>query len=287
MTTSAANQIESIATWLAACKDLPRGECEILLEEILKVNRAYLLAHPERTLSADEQKTLANQLHALRGGMPLAYIIGQREFWGITLNVTNDVLIPRPDTELLVELVLAKAPPNAQVLDLGTGSGAIAIALKHERSDLAVTATDNSPAALNIAQDNATQNQVDVQFLQSDWFAHSGTAGPWDVILSNPPYIAANDPHLVQLSHEPNTALVSAQEGFADLEQIIRQAPSHLKPNGQLFVEHGYNQAKSVRQLFLSQQFEAIQSHLDLGKIERVTSGTHCRQDNTQHEFPT
>lgn len=261
----------NIGQWLATNADLPRIECELLLSEALDVNRAHLLAYPENELSEDVHDLVNQQIHDLRQGRPLAYILGEREFWGLPFKVTSDVLIPRPETELLVELALAHTPPDGRVLDLGTGSGAIAISVGHDRADLDVTATDTSTAALEIARQNATHHNVSLTLIHSAWF--TSLKGHWDVIVSNPPYIAPNDPHLPALNHEPESALVAAQDGLADIANIIAHSADFLQPGGLLIIEHGYDQAQRVRTLFAAAGFHDIRSARDLANIERATLG--------------
>ncbi len=211
-------------------------------------------------------------------GEPIAYIVGEREFYGLSFEVTPDVLIPRPETELLVELALQYMPADARVLDLGTGSGAIAIALAHAQPDAIVTALDASPAALAVARGNAQRHSVAVELLHSDWFAALAVPRDmrqFDVIVSNPPYIVAGDPHLTQgdLRFEPADALTDHADGLSALRTIVSGAMSHLVAGGWLFVEHGYDQAAAVRTLLAEQGFVDGQSWKDLAGIERVSGG--------------
>ncbi len=226
--------------------------------------------HPVQVDRAEWQRRLQ--------GEPLAYIWGEEEFFGLTLQVSADVLIPRPDTELLVERALSHlenrtATAAAQVLDLGTGSGAIALAIKHSQPAVQVTATDASAAALNIARANASRHGLDIQFQRSDWFAGLASDARWDLIVSNPPYIDPADPHLTTLTHEPREALTAAQQGLGDLQTIIGNAPAYLQPGGVLIVEHGYDQGAAVRDLFAAAGFEAIATTRDYGGNERTTEG--------------
>jgi release factor glutamine methyltransferase len=207
-------------------------------------------------------------------GEPIAYLIGQREFYGLAFRVTPDVLIPRPDTEILVDVALQKTPRAAHVLDLGTGSGAIAIAMAHQRPDIKVWASDASPDALLVAQKNALAHHCTIHFVQSDWFSALPNQ-QWQVIVSNPPYIRQGDDHLAQgdLRYEPIDALTDHADGLSALRKIIQGAMTRLTEEGWLLVEHGYDQADAVRSLFIEQGFVAVQSWRDLAGIERVTGG--------------
>ena len=198
---------------------------------------------------------------------------GQREFFGLPFEVSGAVLIPRPDTELLVELTLERLPPSGRVLDMGTGSGAIAVALAHTRRDADVTALDVSPEALAVARRNAAANGARVAFLQSDWYAALDGLPPFDVIASNPPYIASGDRHLSEgdLRYEPVGALTDHADGLSALRVIVAGAGARLKPRGWLLMEHGYDQSAAVRELLTEQGYTDVQSWTDLAGIERVT----------------
>ena len=261
----------TVAAWLNSVADLPRLECEVLLGHVLGLNRAAILARPDREI---DDSALHEHVHALRSGTPLAYLLGEREFWGLALAVSPEVLIPRPETELLVELASRIAPPAAAVVDLGTGSGAIAIALAKERPDLQITATDISAAALQVAAHNVERHGVDVRFLQGAWLQAVPARSRFDLILSNPPYIAADDPHLPALRAEPQMALIADDNGLADLYAIIHSSTDHLRPGGQLLVEHGFDQAEPVRAAFAAEGFIEVRSERDLAGIERVCRGT-------------
>lgn len=211
-------------------------------------------------------------------GEPLAYIWGEEEFFGLTLQVTPQVLIPRPDTELVVERALShlearKAQTPARVLDLGTGSGAIALAIKHSRPETDVTATDASAAALEVAQANATRLGLALTTLKGSWFDLLPADARWDLILSNPPYIDPADSHLADLRHEPRQALTAPEQGLGDLQQIIGNAARHLATDGVLIVEHGHDQGAAVRNLFATAGFSAIVTTRDYGGNERTTEG--------------
>jgi release factor glutamine methyltransferase len=252
----------------------------ILLCHALGLSRVSLITQSERALNAGEAQRFAALVRRRLDGEPVAYIIGQREFFGLPFEVSGAVLIPRPDTELLVELTLERLPPQGRVLDMGTGSGAIAVALAHTRRDADVSALDVSPAALEVARRNAAANGARVTFLHSDWYAalQAGGLPPFDVIASNPPYIASGDRHLSEgdLRFEPTGALTDHADGLSALRTIIAGAQQHLKPQGWLLMEHGYDQAAAVRDLLTAQGYTDVQSWTDLAGIERVSGArTH------------
>lgn len=274
---------------------LDRREAEMLLAHIFGLSRASVIAHPERVLDT-EQAALAQSLFVRRAaGEPIAYLIGTREFYGREFTVNEHVLIPRPETEILVEQALArlnnekwpeghagsglsKSDHRAQrILDLGTGSGIIAITLKLEHPACEVTAGDISPGALNIARENAKKWNATIHFLESDWFtAFSGQA--FDLIVSNPPYVAHNDMHLKQgdLRFEPVVALTDQTPGaggLACIRHLIEQAPHYLTPGGWLLFEHGYDQAAACRDLLAARGFQSLVSVPDLAAIPRMAGG--------------
>jgi release factor glutamine methyltransferase len=247
----------------------------ILLCHALGLTRVGLITQSDRALTAEEALRFNDLVQRRLNGEPVAYIVGQREFYGLPFNVTPAVLIPRPDTELLVELALERLPPRAAMLDMGTGSGAIAIAVAHSRPDAAVTALDVSPQALDVARGNAALNNTTVRFLHSDWY--SAVQGEtFGLIVSNPPYIADGDRHLSEgdLRFEPQGALTDHADGLTCLRTIIAGAPQHLAPQGWLLMEHGYDQAEAVRALLSAQGYTQVQSWRDLAGIERVSGGT-------------
>ena len=238
-----------------------------------RTGRAWLLAH-DTDLIKEQTLTTLEQLTTRRlAGEPVAYIVGHQEFFGLTLHVNSDVLVPRPDTETLVDWTLdVVAPtPTARMVDLGTGSGAIALALKATRPSLQVEAVDYSDAALAVAQANAQRLGLAVAFSQGSWL--SGTQGLFQVIVSNPPYIRENDEHLPALRFEPRQALTAGTDGLNDIRTIIEQARTRLHAGGWLLLEHGYDQATDVRVLLEAAGFSSVQSRQDLAGIERCSGG--------------
>jgi len=259
---------------LQASLPLDPLENRILLCHALGLSRVALITQSERALTEDEAAALAALVQRRLDGEPIAYIVGEREFFGLPFKVAPGVLIPRPDTELLVELALERLPQGGSMLDMGTGSGAIAVACAHTRRDAQVTALDVSEEALAIARANAAANGASVTFLRSDWFAATG-GRRFHLIASNPPYIAAGDVHLSQgdLRFEPAGALTDHADGLSALRIIIDGAPSHLEAGGWLLLEHGYDQAAAVRALLNARGFAEVQSWRDLPGIERVSGG--------------
>ena len=262
---------------LGLAKTEARIEAQVLLQHSLSVNRAWLLAHATDVLIANQQVAFEALLNRRLTGEPIAHILGKREFYGLDFAVTPDTLIPRPDTETLVEAALEKIPVNqpCSVLDLGTGTGAIAIAIASQRQQAQVTAVDQAQKALDVAQRNARNLGINnVRFVLSDWFTELQSQ-TFDVIISNPPYIAETDPHLMQgdLRFEPQTALAAGKDGLDSIRQILSQAAAHLKPNGWLMFEHGYDQAVSVADLMLASGFQQIDHRQDIAQIVRVTLG--------------
>jgi release factor glutamine methyltransferase len=250
-------------------------DAEVLLAHVLKQPRSYLYAHDEQALTNAQHEQLQALILRCEQGEPIAYITGKQEFWSLTFTVNCDVLIPRPETELMVELILDKLPNNEphNIIDLGTGSGAIAIAIASERPNWQIIATDKSNAALVIAQQNAEKLKVtNIEFINSDWFAQVPKQ-LFSAILSNPPYIADDDPHLAQLNYEPQAALVAQNKGFADIEQLIKQAKKYLGPKGILMLEHGYQQDSAVQIAFISQNYNQVITYNDLANLPRVTIG--------------
>jgi len=257
--------------------DDARGEAELLLAHVLGRTRAWLFAWPEHVVGAEQTSAFERLVEARRAGAPVAYLLGRRGFWSFDLAVSPAVLIPRPETELLVELALERIPSDeaSALADLGTGSGAIALALAHERPHANVVATDASAAALAVAFANAQRLGIgNVRFVHGDWYAPLGTAR-FALVASNPPYIAADDPHLARgdLRHEPLSALASGHDGLDAIRAIVADAPAHLLPRGWLLVEHGWEQGAAVRALFVGRGLDDVQSVRDVAGHERVTLG--------------
>lgn len=281
----------AVAELIPAEHALDMQQIEWLLLEVLQQNQVYLRMYPDQLLTAAQYQQFQANLQRLQKGEPLAYIIGHQAFWTLDLLVSPATLIPRPDTERLVEeaLTLFDAQSSIRVLDLGTGTGAIALSLAAERPHWQVTATDFSEAALQVARQNAQRHQLGhVRFKQGSWFAaladcpqQSGQqwGQQFELIVSNPPYIDPDDQHLPLLTHEPITALVAQQHGLADIAQIIADAPQWLADKGWLVLEHGYDQAAQVRQLFTSAGFSQVYTVQDYGQQDRVTLG--CYSNDT------
>lgn len=252
-------------------------DCELLLSFVLKKERIHLWTWPDKTVSLTEQSRFESLVEDRKNGVPIAYLLGQREFWGLPLNVTRDTLIPRPETELLVELLLSKASNSKshRIADLGTGSGAIALAIASELTKSTVVATDKSWAALDVAKGNAANLKLNnVICKQGSWCAPL-EASIYDFIVSNPPYIDKSDPHLKQgdVRYEPRSALVADDNGIADIAAIIQQAPHHLMSGGMVAFEHGFEQGEKVRELLLIRGFINVETIQDLAGLDRVTFG--------------
>ncbi len=261
--------------------DNPRLEAEILLAHVLDKPRSHLFAWPEKTLNTEQQHHFDTLIAQRKKGQPIAYLIGKQEFWSLPLQVSQDTLIPRPETELLVAVALnhLQAQPGVQstrrILDLGTGSGAIALAIATECPQTNICACDNSAEALFIARQNAQSLGIsNVRFLLSDWFSALAD-DRFDIILSNPPYIAQGDRHLDagDVMHEPRNALVSGHDGLDAIRHIVVNAMPFLANKGVLAVEHSFNQGRTVRAIFQQQGFIGVQSQRDLQKLERVSFG--------------
>ena len=274
--TRVAPENATLATALrhAASLGLERLDAQMLLLHALgraPHDRAWLLAHDGDALDAAAHTRFDAALQRRLLGEPLAYITGHQEFYGLDLHVDARVLCPRADTETLVDWALALLPAAARVLDLGTGSGAIALAIKHQRPDVQMHARDFSADALAVAQSNAQHLGLEVAFSQGSWL--DGLTGPFEAIVSNPPYIAAADPHLAALAHEPLQALASGADGLDDLRAIIQQAPACLALGCWLVLEHGYDQAQAVCDLLRDAGFADVQSRRDLAGITRCSGG--------------
>jgi release factor glutamine methyltransferase len=261
------------AALLARVLEQPNLDAGILLAFSLGVPRVRLRSHPEEPRTPEDLERYLALIERRARGEPLAYITGIREFWTLELRVTRDVLVPRPETELLVERGLALcSSERARVVDLGTGSGAIALSLAAERPAWSVLATDASAAALAVARDNAERLGLKVEFALADWFAGL-PAARFDLVVSNPPYVDARDPALLALQDEPRQALTPGVDALADLRAIIQAAPEHLTPGGWLALEHGAAQGGAVAHELVARGFGSVRSHRDLAGHERVTEG--------------
>lgn len=260
---------------LLRASDLPTAEARALLAQQLGVTREHLIAHPERTVALEHALAFRALAQRRRDGEPMAYLLGVQEFYGRNFRVSRDVLVPRPDTETLIDVVLRclAGLSSPRVLELGTGSGCIAITLQRERADAALTATDASGAALAIARHNAEAHHANVSFALGDWYAAVPPTARFDAIVSNPPYIAAGDPHLAQLAHEPVIALTDGGNGLYCLQTIVRGARAHLRPGGWLMLEHGYTQGSVVAALLREAGFSFIATTRDAAGHERVAAG--------------
>ena len=248
---------------------------QLLLHPLARpdAGRAWLLAHDTDALDGAAHGQFIALCQRRLAGEPVAYLTGRKEFYGLPLQVDARVLDPRPDTETLVDWALEVIAPLSapRVVDLGTGSGAIALALQNQRADARVLAVDASADALAVAQANGKRLGLAVQFQTANWLA--GVQGPFDAIVSNPPYIPSADPHLAALTHEPLQALASGTDGLDDIRAIVTQAPAHLRPGGWLLLEHGYDQAPAVQALLQAAGFVQVQSRNDLADIARCTGG--------------
>ncbi len=276
----------TIAQALAAARaqGLDRLDAQWLLGHVLQQASAWLIAHGDQPLGAADAQAYAGLCQRRAAGEPLAYLVGQAGFHGLTLQVTPDVLVPRPDTETLVDWALALLPTlhaaEPQVLDLGTGSGAIALAVAHRHAAAKLTATDLCPAALAVARANAQTLGLALHWAQGAWWQAVPAGARFDLVLSNPPYIAGDDPHLPALRHEPQLALTPGGDGLEALRQIAAGAPEHLQPGGWLLVEHGWDQAEAVAALLGAAGFSAITHRADLAGHPRCTGGRRDGPNN-------
>ena len=260
----------------AAAAGVDRLDAQLLLLHALArpaTDRAWLLAHDDEAMAPQAVQAFQACCERRAAGEPLAYIVGSREFFGLELHVDARVLVPRPDTETVVEWSLEVLADTAapRVVDLGTGSGAIALAIAHRRADAQVEAVDASADALAVASENARRLSLPVRFTHGEWLA--GCGGPYDLIVSNPPYVAEGDEHLPALRHEPLQALVAGADGLDDIRAIVEQAPRRLASNGWLLLEHGWDQSTAVRGLLQTAGFADVGSRRDLAGIERCTGG--------------
>lgn len=265
---NAAKRLETIS-------DTPALDTALLLAFVLGKPRSYLFGHPERTLTTSESAHFQKLMGRRMCGEPIAYLVGQKGFWTLDLAVSNAVLVPRPETELLVEATLARLPASkpATIADLGTGSGAIALALASERSDCRIIATDFDATTLSTARTNAQHLELpQVEFRAGSWFTPL-VGERLDFIVANPPYVAADDPHLADLRFEPQTALVASDNGCDCLRHLVARGPTHLSPGGWLLLEHGTDQAAFVRDLMARAGFVEVATKSDLAGHPRVTLG--------------
>jgi release factor glutamine methyltransferase len=281
------NQCLQHASQLEAVSDSARLDIELLLCHILQKNRTWLFTWPDKTLTDEQQKTFIAFFQRRKNGEPIAYIIGVREFWSLPLAVNNSTLIPRPDTELLVETTLAlfvEDEPGKvrRCLDLGTGTGAIVLALASEKLHWQLLGVDFSAEAVALAEQNRRALNFDhVRVAQSNWFAQIEPQ-TFDVIVSNPPYIDPQDPHLQQgdVRFEPHSALIADNQGLADIEKIIRDSWQYLTADGWLVLEHGYDQGAAVRELLSAGGFTQVETRRDFGGNERVSFGQKAMTEN-------
>lgn len=272
MTDSIRRCLEQAASLLIG--DGARLDAELLLAYVLQKPRSYLYTWPDQPLTESQYQQYVRLLQQCASGKPLAYITGEREFWSMSLQVNEHTLIPRPETEQLVDAVLADFAdvPDCTVWDAGTGSGAIALALKKEKPHWQLMASDISHGALTMAANNAQQWHLPVQFVHASWL-DCVAASSLDILVSNPPYIAPGDPHLAALHYEPLSALVAADQGMADIQHLCQQAQTVLKPGGRFYVEHGYDQQQTVQQAFADAGLINVTCHRDYAGLPRFTSG--------------
>lgn len=258
----------------------PKLDAVVLLGHITNRSRAFLMAFSETILTESEQEQLENALIRRIKGEPIAYIIGYKEFWSLPIQISKETLIPRPDTEKLVEIALQYLPKTpCEILDLGTGTGAIALALAHERSDCLVFGVDKLKSVVALAKENADKLSLyNVHFAQSDWFKNLKRK-KFAMIVSNPPYIDALDQHLSQgdVRYEPRSALIAEEQGLSDIKLIIQQSTFHLLQYGWLLIEHGFDQGEAVRHLFKVADYQLVQTIEDYSGNERVTFGRWCK----------
>lgn len=277
--------LEKAARDLAADRDAAeaRRDAQVLLGFALGVSRAWLTAHMDQAADSEAAARFRSLVALRASGHPVAYLVGVKEFYGLPLRVTPDVLIPRSETEELVEAALERLPQGEarKVVDLGTGSGCIAIAIARQRPAAQVTAVDTSSPALALARENAAALDVEVEFLHSDWFSALG-GRRFDLIVANPPYVAGDDPHLRQgdLRFEPRAALAAGADGLADLRRIVGAAPKYLRPGGWLLLEHGYDQIEACRDLLLNTGFAELVFRADIAGLPRIAGGRLLTPDS-------
>jgi release factor glutamine methyltransferase len=275
MLATTAETVRGAAQRLKSCSESPRLDAELLLGKVLGVSRSVLIARNDERITADQQRVFGELIARRADGEPIAYLTGSREFWSLPLTVTPAVLVPRPETECLVERALDLARQEVgSVLDLGTGSGAIALAIACERPHWRITAVDISPPALDVAAHNARALKIaNIDWRLGNWF-DAVPGENFDLIVANPPYVASSDPALIHLCAEPTQALAAGATGLEALSAIIAQAPFHLRPRGWLILEHGATQAAQVAQLLERQGFSSIRTYPDFSGTPRVTLGS-------------
>lgn len=269
---------------IAAVSDSPRLDAELLLGDLLGCDRAQLFLRSDEVLPAAQRAAFDARVHRRAAGEPVAYLIGHQGFWTLDLQVTPEVLVPRPETELLVEWALQLLPEQGllRLADLGTGSGALALALAAARPRAQVVASDLSAPALAVARGNAARLQLPAEFRAGSWWEAYAANERFDLVVANPPYIARDDPHLAALRHEPLQALSDGADGLQALRAIINGAPPHLHAGAWLLVEHGYDQGEAVRALFAAAGFTAIETRRDLEARERASGGRWPRDPNQE-----
>lgn len=275
MTDDVRRLINTATERLSPCSDTARLDAQIIVAHALGKSRDWLIAHDDESLSPKIIEEVQALVQRRRDGEPVAYITGSKGFWNHEFMVTPDTLVPRPETELLVETLLSRCDNTQRsVIDLGAGSGAIAVSLAAERPAWLITATDVNPATLHIAAANGDACKVsNIRFVTSHWL--DDVSGPFDIIVSNPPYIAAADPHLEALTYEPELALVSGEDGLTAIREIVSTAYRKMNEGGILLLEHGYDQATSVRSLMTANGYSSIETLVDAGGQERATLGLY------------
>jgi release factor glutamine methyltransferase len=282
-----AGSLAQAAAHLRGSSGSPRLDAEVLMCKLLGLTRTALHIGGDRVLRGEHRRAYDALIASRARGVPVSYLTGLREFWSLPLTVTPDVLVPRPETELLVELALSRLPRETagSLLDLGTGSGAIALAVATERPRARVTASDVSPAALDVARENASRLALRVEWRLGSWF-DAVPGERFDLIVSNPPYIAAGDPALAALRAEPLLALSPGPTGLEDLSRIADRALAHLEPDGWLLLEHGSDQGAAVAGLLERRGFGAVRTHADHAGLPRVTLGTfiHSKAHQKEHQ---
>lgn len=258
-----------------ASLNIERLDAEVLLAFVLAKSRSYLFTWPEQVLSLEQQQHFQALFEQRQQGMPVAYLLGEQEFWSLPLKVNQHTLIPRPETEEMVAAILNRFSSKFETLqlwDAGTGTGAIALALKSERPQWRITASDISSEALAVAKENSEKLALPIEFVTCSWLDKAANQS-LDILVSNPPYIAASDVHLQALQYEPHSALVAENQGLADIAHLAKEAMRVLKPQGLFFVEHGYDQEQAVSELLIASGLHNVRCHYDLAGLPRFTEG--------------